>query len=259
MKHISILLVVLLVLASANPCAALTTDGSGGVPAPGQREPRALPAVAIGGYVVTNAELIALLVGVVGGVVGYVTVAVDKHGVGDVIDHWNEFQEKIPDFFHGGAGGLLQFRTHDVHVYEPNIPGFSLVEQRYNTAKAVQDSYEDSKRKGIPVPGNNKGEVRHDVDRDWKIPLSSFQLFRNEVDKRNGCPKQIRYYNEKGEWDMDIDFYHDLSSKSTVTFPHKHFWRNGVRDESHIYEGIDEIIQNWRCKDYDFKNSKWRW
>lgn len=253
---------MLLVLASANPCAALTTDG--GMPAPSQREPRALPAVAIGGYVVTNAELIALLVGVAGTVVGYATIAVDKHGVGDVIDHWNEFQEKIPDFFHGGAGGLLQFRTHDVHVYEPNIPGFSLVEQRYNTAKAVQDSYEDSKRKGIPVPGegNHKDvDGYHEMLRKGN-PCSSAWLFNNPIDRANGCPKQIRYFDEKGERDLDIDFYHgpatDKYTGLPVTFPHKHFWRSGARDDRHIYEGIDEIIQNWRCKDYDFKNGKWR-
>lgn len=248
---------MLLVLANANPCAALTIDG--GMPAPSQRELMALPSVAIGGYVVTNAELIALLVGVVGGVVGYVTVAVDKHGVGDVIDRWKEFQEKIPDFFHRGVCDLLQFRTHDVHVYKPNMPGFSLVEQRYNTAKAAKDSYEDSKRKGIPVPGNHRDTDGFHKMPDYGNAYSSAWLFDCQKDKDNGCPKQIRYFNEKGERDMDIDFYHDLSSKSTVTFPHKHFWRNGVRDESHIYEGIDEIIQNWRCKDYDFKNSKWRW
>jgi hypothetical protein len=257
LKPISILLVVLLVLASANPCAALTTDG--GMPAPGQREPKALPAVAIGGYVLTNTELIALLVGSVG---GYATISVDKHGVGDVLDHWNEFQEKVSDFFHGTALGTMLFHAHETRVYKPNTPGFPLVEQLYNTAKAAKDSYEDSKRKGIPVPGEgkNKGEVRHDVDPDWNTPCSSFQLFQNEVDRANGCPKQIRYFNERGERDLDIDFSHgdgvDQCVKDGV-FPHKHYWRNGVRDTRHLYDGIDEIIRNWKCKKYNFKKGIW--
>jgi hypothetical protein len=254
----NIFLVVLLVLASTNPCAAFATDGGG--PAPGQREPKMLPAVAVGGYVITNTELIAILVGSVGGFVGYTTISVDKDGFDDVLHHLGEFEERVTDFLNGIMDGILHFGSHDVQVYRPNSPGFSLIEQRYNIAKAAKDSYEDSKRKGIPVPGNHdEADDFHKMPDDGNA-YSSAWLFNCQADKDNGCPKQIRYFNEKGERDMDIDFSHgdgvDQCVKDGV-FPHKHYWRNGMRDERHIYEGIEEIIRNWRCKKYNFKKGIW--
>ncbi|WML67921.1 MAG: hypothetical protein METHP_01489 [Methanoregula sp. SKADARSKE-2] len=243
LKHIGILVVVLLVLASANPCAALFP---------------AIPAVAVGGCVLTNTELIALVVATAGSIAGYVTLDVDNQGAGDVLDHWNEFQDTIPDIFHDSGGSNLHFHTHKTHVYKPDTPGFDFVEQQYNTAKAAKDSYDNSKRKGIPVPGDHKeSEDFHEMRRTGN-PYSSAWLFNCQVDKDSGCPKQIRYYNEKGEKDLDIDFYHPLDKKSTVTFPHKHIWGGNTLRGDHFYEGIDEIIRNWKCKDYDFKNSKWR-
>jgi hypothetical protein len=45
-------------------------------------------------------------------------------------------------------------------------------------------------------------------------------------------------------------------------FPQVHIWTNGVRGKAISYgKGIaddllQEIIRNWKCKDYDFKNSR---
>ncbi|WML67908.1 MAG: hypothetical protein METHP_01476 [Methanoregula sp. SKADARSKE-2] len=242
LKHISILVVGLLVLASANPCAALFP---------------AIPAVAVGGCVLTNTELIVLVVATAGSIAGYVTLDVDNQGAEDVLDHWNEFQDTIPDIFHDSGGSNLHFHTHKAHVYKPDTPGFDFVEQQYNTAKAAKDSYDDSKRKGIPVTGEGKNDeiTGHKMVDDGAKQHSSRQLFHNDVDRRNGCPKQIRYYNEKGERDLDIDFPH--CPEENIGLPHVHFWKDGFRGKG-IDKGIGESIRNWKCKDYDFENSRWR-
>jgi hypothetical protein len=246
LKLLNIFLVILLVLVCLNPCAAIVVSddtSSGGDapvgPAPGQREPKFIPGLVVGGYVLTNAQLITVLT-VGTGVVGYATISADKNGFDDVFEHFEEVKNWIFSVFEGilngtHSDGSQNWKSHSLHVHIPGTVGFVDAQRQYNIAK---DSYEDSKRKGIPVPGNNDGDARHDVDPDWNTPCSSYQLFQNEVDKRNGCPKQIRYFNEKGERDMDIDFYHGLSSKSYVKFPHIHYWRNGVRDEDHIYDGL---------------------
>jgi hypothetical protein len=271
LKSLNIFLVILLVLAGINPCAAFAVSNdmsSGGDspvgPMPGQREPKFIPGLVVGGYVLTNAQLITVLT-VGTGVVGYATISADKNGFDDVFEHLEAVKDWILSVFEGilngtHSDGSQYWKSHPLHVHIPGTVGFVDAQRQYNIAKAAKDSYEDSKRKGIPVPGNNKGETRHDVDPNWNIPLSSYQLFHNKVDEANGCPKQIRYFNEKGERDMDIDFSHgdgvDLCVKDGV-FPHKHYWWNGVRDDGHLYDGIDEIIRNWRCKKYNFKKGTW--
>jgi len=71
--------------------------------------------------------------------------------------------------------------------------------------------------------------------------------------------RQIRYFNEKGENDMDIDFSHGDGVDQCIKdgeFPHKHMWINGERGDPR-YDGLEEVIQNWRCKKYNFKKRTW--
>lgn len=57
-------------------------------------------------------------------------------------------------------------------------------------------------------------------------PYSSKDL----VDK-NGNLKQRRYYNQKGNADMDIDYRHGGNGKEP--FPHRHDWNNGSRGKAY--------------------------
>jgi hypothetical protein len=265
LKSLNIFLVILVLLAGINPCAALA-DAGGYVdyPSPGQREPKFLPGVVVGGYVLTNAEIIvALVVGT--GVVGYATISDGTGGFDDVLKHFNQVNDCIFLFFEDILNGIhpdgsQRWGTHTIHVHIPGTAGFVDAQRQYTAAQAAKDSYEDSKRKGSPVPGNHRdADDFHEMPRNGN-PYSSAWLFNCQADKDNGCPKQIRYFNEKGERDMDIDFSHGGGVDQCVKdgeFPHKHYWRNGVRDDRHLYEGIDEIIRNWKCKKYNFKKGTW--
>jgi hypothetical protein len=134
-----------------------------------------------------------------------------------------------------------------VELWKPETPGYADVFHRLN--------YYDDQKKGIPVEGNcDEAEDYHTMGNVGKA-YSSRWLFDNAVDKSNGCPKQIRYFGKDGKPDLDIDFYH---SGKPHEFPHKHYWQNGVRSDKHRYDDIEEVIKNWRCKNYDFKEGKWR-
>jgi hypothetical protein len=114
----------------------------------------------------------------------------------------------------------------------------------------IEREYNDAKDKGLPTK-NNHDETGHAMKPDWNAPHSSQRLFHDDTDKKNDCPKQIRYYDKDGKAELDIDFY---GPKEEIGFPHRHTWTHGVRSKDHIYDGIEKVIENWNCKDYDFKN-----
>ena len=134
---------------------------------------------------------------------------------------------------------------------------FGTILQPYLIVRLDERDYNDAKDKGLPVPGKKKNEetTGHGMDPEWNTSYSSQQLFAYDVDKQNGCPKQIRYYGKDGKPELDIDFYHTLTwvNGKLQSFPHKQRWINGVRSDNHEYDGIDKIIDNWKCKNYDFK------
>ena len=120
--------------------------------------------------------------------------------------------------------------------------------------------YPTDKERGLPVNGNNEDQTAHKLDetktKDIKAYVS-IQLFNNQVDKDNGCPKQIRYFGKDGKPDRDIDFSHgaglDTCEESTV-FPHRHTWVDDVRSD-HIFTDIDQITT--KCKKYNYKKGTW--
>jgi len=134
---------------------------------------------------------------------------------------------------------------------------FGTLLQPYLIVRLDERDYNDAKDKGLPVPGKEKNEetTGHGMNLKWNTPYSSQQLFADDVDKQNGCPKQIRYYGKDGKAELDIDFSHTPAwvNGKLQTFPHKQRWVNGVRSDNHEYDGIDKIIDNWKCKNYDFK------
>jgi hypothetical protein len=93
-------------------------------------------------------------------------------------------------------------------------------------------------------------------------PFSSQELFHTDEDKKNKCPKQIRYYREDGKWDYDVDFSEGgglkCDNEDRKYFPHKHKWTyiNGIPQHGDHIQDVPDILKNWKCKDYDFKNHK---
>jgi hypothetical protein len=229
LKCISIWIVLMLVIASISPCGAVQGFGANSVdkaglsgnttkvvpgPSPGQRDLRVVPAaVAIAGYVFTETELIVVLTAASGAVVAYATVSVNNHDYADVRDHWTDVSGRVKTLcnsMNDQASASVNYAHHQIASFLQQASQFSDLQAKYDAAKKAQDSYEDSKRKGIPVPGegHNKETPGHSMDDDWKVPYSSQQLFHDNVDQQNGCPKQIRYYDGDGKPDLDIDFSH---------------------------------------------------
>jgi len=151
------------------------------------------------------------------------------------------------------------FISSDVSTQTNTTYGVTLEMSKAGTQQCTDAihrfDYPTDKEKGLPVEGNNKETTGDKIDDTLATPYSSQQLFMDAVDRSNGCPKQIRYYGKDGKKDMDIDFYHAVKAPDTI--PHKHIWKDGVRGV-HDYDGIQKIIDNWKCKNYDFKNSKWK-
>lgn len=276
MRRISLLgfflAVMLLVQACISPCAAalggwsnssgnLTDvpcggDGCGG-PSPGQRDQRVFPVagVVVAEYVITNAELIALLVASGGAIAGYATVSVNHHDYVDVIDHWNDLVNHITslwDAINGRSTAATDYAGHHIQVYSTAASEFRSVEQRYNTAKIAQESYEDSKRKGIPVPGNqNEPKLAHNTPTMNERPYSSTDIIERVGDR---CPKTRRYFDKDGNAEYDIDFSHGQDANGFPSLPHAHKWK-WVGDHVervtgpdgkvlHIWEGMEEVIRN---------------
>jgi hypothetical protein len=244
-------LVVLLLVVAVNPVVALT--GSNNNNASSRSDPHFVPALAAG-YVILDGEvIIEILAG--GAVIG----AAWTH-VPDI----SRFVSDIVNFMAGVLSAFATFLTQGSTHTTVTVDGYT-VDMCKDRTKVCTDAmhrfdYTDDKNKGLPVGGNH-GEAP-----DFHtMPLagnaySSKYLFNCQIDKDNGCPKQIRYYGKDGKPDLDIDFSHgmgdDTCAESTL-FPHLHPWINGVRSKDHIRAGIDEIFRNWRCKKYNYYRGIW--
>jgi hypothetical protein len=275
-----VLVALMVVMATVPSVSALTTpdgtiDDNGGYlddtgPVQTHRTLKFLPAVGAAAYVgvvvVSDNTIIAAIIAASGTVVGYITVSyLSPSDMAVIVNHIDSFKQHLSELI-SNPTSLTQtddmWHGCSLHLDFVQFDSLSFLEvaDLFNTAARLQ-SYDDAKRKGIPVPGNhnpNADQKYHKMP-DTGNPYSSAVLFNCKADKDNGCPKQIRYYDRNGQKDMDIDFYHGVATDEItgrpVTFPHKHMWGNGKRG-GHNYEGIDEIIRNWRCKNYDFKNSR---
>jgi len=141
---------------------------------------------------------------------------------------------------------------HTVDVYTERHNWFQKLQARF--------SYGESKRQGIPVKDHHEDlDNFHEMPNTW-VAYSSNYLFACQLDKDNGCPKQIRYYGKDGKPDLDIDFSKGAGVDRCGggdEFPHIHLWTNGVRSPNHLRGGIAEIIKNWKCRNYNFKLHKW--
>jgi hypothetical protein len=208
------------------------------------------------GFVILDSEaIIEILAG--GAVIG----AAWTH-VSDISD----FLSGAVSFLVGVLSAFVSFLTQTSTHATVMVDGYSVEMCKAGTQECTDAmhrfDYADDKNKGLPVDGegNNYDMTGHGMDDDWNKPYSSQRLFNNHVDKDNGCPKQIRYYGKDGKPDLDIDFSHgagaDTCAESTL-FPHLHPWVNGVRSADHIRGGIQEIIDNWRCKKYNFYRGIW--
>lgn len=248
-------LVVLLLVVAVNPAAALSgsNNNSNNNNASSYSDPRFAPALAAG-YVIADGEaIVTILFG--GAVVGVVWTHVSD--VSTFVSNSVSFLGGVLSAF---ATFLMQGSTHTTVA----VGGYTVDMCKAGTKECTDAmhrfDYADDKNKGLPVGGNH-GEAP-----DFHtMPLagnaySSKYLFNCQIDKDNGCPKQIRYYGKDGKPDLDIDFSHgagaDTCAESTE-FPHLHPWINGRRSEDHIRTGINEIINNWKCKKYNFKTGKW--
>jgi hypothetical protein len=169
------------------------------------------------------------------------------------------------------ADGLNEMNNHgkniwmslvDKHVVTTYTPGSAEYNRIQTQIDQIEHGYSDAKEKGTPTKNHDPNNPKENIDDDKSIraleykPYSSILLFGDATDKQNGCPKQIRYYGKDGKAELDIDFSHTPAwvNGKLQTFPHKQRWVNGVRSDNHEYDGIDKIIDNWKCKNYDYKN-----
>jgi len=250
MRHISalsLIFVLLLVLACANPAAALehpvgqTADTSQITP-DGQKVGFA-PVIVIAGYVVGE-ECIYLLVA--SGVI--VGVAATSKSVSPSDDLLSKIQSAWNDLIRLGQT-IISFilNQNTVTVYKDGETKYT------NYLNGISSSYDDSKNKGAPAQ-NHKNTVGNGLLSTGN-PYSSEYLYGSDKDKSNGCPKQIRYYGKNGKADFDIDYSHN----GAETFPHTHTWLNGMRGD-HV-DATTSILNSaiWqRCKNYDYLNSKFK-
>jgi len=256
---------VLLVMACVNPVAALSDSPYGHGTDTGRKLQFYGTAFELGGEIGTTT--VGYLIAVVTGAILAVVVYDNRQHLAPQADDFGHILERFPQISlptWKPASPKIEVNMH--HDYGDT--SFTLLHPENAEAKAYiqeienQKNYDDSKRKGIPVEGNqkdNKDSKGNDDFHGIKIitsdSYSSISLFGHPTDKQNGCPKQIRYFGQDGEADTDIDFSHDLEA-GKASFPHIHKWINGVRGSS-LSDGIDEIIRNWRCKNYDFRNHRW--
>jgi len=256
MRHISalsLIFVLLLVLACANPAAALehpvgqTADTSQITP-DGQKVGFA-PVIVIAGYVVGE-ECIYLLVA--SGVI--VGVAATSKSVSPSDDLLSKIQSAWNDLIRLGQtiiGFILNQNT--VTVYKDG-------ETKYTDyLNTISSSYEDSKNKGVPAKNHDNEDKVGGSLLPTGDPYSSRYLFGTQTAQGNGCPKQLRYYGKNGKADFDIDYGH--TPEKGVTFPHTHTWTDGVRAMGVNVETTDPIYNSaiWqRCKNYDYVKDKFK-
>lgn len=87
----------------------------------------------------------------------------------------------------------------------------------------AQKDYEDAKDNGTKTDNHSEQEGGA-LDKEG-APLSSKDLY-----DKNGELKQRRYYDKKGNADMDIDYKHGGVGH---TFPHRHDWNRGQRGDAY--------------------------
>jgi hypothetical protein len=254
LKICSFVFVLFLVLSLVNPVLALNGFEGDGDELYGVGVAPAVPVVyVVGPYAVTQGEALFLVLS------GSAVIAAGQFELFSppVQGTCKNVMESVSSVFGNFVNTFTHHRqvivdNHRVNLWKLGTPGYADVFHRLN--------YYDDQKKGIPVEGNHGEAEDYHTMGNVGNPYSSRWLFDNAVDDGNGCPKQIRYFGKDGKPELDIDFSHGRGKDQcgkTDEFPHKHYWQNGVRPKEHCYGDIEEVIKNWRCKNYNFYRGFW--
>ncbi len=238
----TLIVVLLLVLACANPAAALEHPVENTSP-PGTRDAVA-PVIGLVGYVVGD-ELIYFLLsaGVIAGIAatpGSVSMSDDL--VAKIYEAWNILQGLTDALYR------FVFGNSTITVYKEGS------EKYHKYLSAIEQDYNDAKDDGVPARNHEDGvgKILATGNR-----YSSRYLFGDLQDQANGCPKQLRYYGKDGNADFDIDYGHNPDKK--MGFPHTHLWSGGTRGDG--ITAPEKIINSaiWqKCKNYDYLNHEFK-
>lgn len=85
--------------------------------------------------------------------------------------------------------------------------------------KTKAQKYKSAKKKGKKVKGNNSKKISKKGDS--KLPPTS-KAYSSKDLISGGKVKQRRYYGKNGKAELDIDYFHAVSKKQNVKFPHRH-------------------------------------
>ena len=246
----SLIVVLLLVLACANPAAALerppVNTGSPSQASADDPKDAVAPVIGLVGYVVGD-ELIYFLLsaGVIAGIAATPkSVSMSDDLVAKIYEAWNLLQgltDAVYRFLFGNA---------TITVYKEGSDKYT------SYINAIEKDYNGAKDDGVPARNHGKSDDNHKMPNTYNR-YSSLYLFHDATDEANGCPKQLRYYGKDGNPDLDIDLYH--GAKEKVGFPHTHTWSGTTRGEATT--SFDNFIDSalWqKCKKYDYYNQKFR-
>ncbi len=105
-----------------------------------------------------------------------------------------------------------------------NNPLFKIVNDHISYIDAIKHVKQTENHRDVIIEDKkgNADDIVKNLNKNEKRYLS-ISTYQTKADKDNGCPKQIRYYDEKGNKDYDVDFTHDNKYKNHI-FPHIHKW-----------------------------------
>lgn len=122
-----------------------------------------------------------------------------------------------------------------------NNPLFKIVNDHLGYIDAVKHVKQTENHKDVIIEDKG-GESANEIDKNKNLNKKYLSIFiyQTKADKDNGCPKQVRYYDEKGSKDYDIDFTH---GKHPINdFPHIHKWiPSKGTDQARI--GMDSTLE----------------
>ncbi|WP_017471967.1 hypothetical protein [Amphibacillus jilinensis] len=125
-------------------------------------------------------------------------------------------------FFIPGIGTVVITTAGTLVIAGLTIKAGSILYNEVATYFAKK-SYDRAKRDGAKTKNHSTQTVAKGKS---SLPKTGKPLSSKDLKDGKGV-KQRRYYNKKGNAELDIDYRHSGNYK----FPHRHTWKNGVRSK----------------------------